>query len=481
MASRGLWTPAPHLAMLTRELLEVAAGRTRRLVISMPPRHGKSELVSRYFPAWWLGSRPNDRIILASYEASFAATWGAKARDVLREFGPSIFGVEVRSDARASDRWDLAPPHAGGMVAVGEGGSLTGRGANLLIVDDLVKNAEEASSKAHREHAWDWWRSTARTRLEPGGAVVVVGTRWHEDDVIGRLIREGQEDGEPFRVINLPAVAEENDQLGRKPGEALWPERFDVAALEKTKREVGSYVWAAMYQGRPAPLEGGLFKRAWFRHEDPPPFESLIRFATVDLAASTKASADFTVVLVAGLDMRGRVHILDVDRRRLEGPQLIPAIKHAVDRWKLSIVGIEKVAFQLALIQQARAAGIYVRELEADRDKVARALMASAALEAGDVLFPKSAHWLGELEAELLGFPNSTHDDQVDALCYAIAMRSTLGAATWWNGAPVTPAQTERQRPMLFSDNDRPMFPAERPAASSTFPWKGLNRPSSWA
>lgn len=445
-----MWVPARHLVYLARELLEVAAGRCRRLVVSMPPRSGKSELVSRYFPAWWLGVRPNDRVILASYEASFAASWGAKARDVLREHGPDVFGVSVRADARAGDRWELAPPHAGGMTAVGEGGALTGKGANLLVLDDVIKNAEEAASRAHREHAWEWWRSTARTRLEPGGAVVVVGTRWHEDDLIGRVLRDAEGGGEPWRVLNLPALAEEGDSLGRKPGEALWPERYDVAALEAARRDVGSYYFAAMYQGRPAPLDGGIFKRAWFRHEDPPPLEELLRFATVDLAASTRETADYTVILVAGVDRKGRLYVLDVVRARLEGPAIVPAMKRAVVRWNLAVVGIERVAFQLALVQQARAEGVPVRELSPDKDKVARALAATAAFEGGDVVFPKAAPWLEELESELLSFPNGRHDDQVDCAAFAVALRSGLGSLLWWGeGGSSAAASPRRPRSAL--------------------------------
>jgi predicted phage terminase large subunit-like protein len=433
------------------ELLEVAAGRTQKLAVSMPPRHGKSELVSRYLPAWWLGVKPNDRVILASYEASFAATWGAKARDALAEYGPDLFGVGVRTDSRASDAWRTAAPYEGGMFAVGEGGPLTGKGANLLILDDLVKNAEEAASEAHREHAWDWWRSTARTRLEPGGRVIAIGTRWHEDDIIGRILREAQAEGEPWRILNLPALAEDLDPLGRMPGEALWPARYDAAALDRIRREVGAYYWAAMYQGRPAPLEGGLFKRAWFRYQDPPA-DGLLRFAAVDLAASTKQTADYTVVLVLGLRSDGTMFVLDVIRRRLEGPEIISTLKATCRKHGLVFVGVEKAGFQLALIQIARAEGIPVRELEADKDKVARALAATPFVEAGRVIFPKAAPWLGELEQELLGFPNATHDDQVDALAYAVRLASQM--LTLYD--PVPPAQRAQASPIERNGLRRP-------------------------
>src|SRR5690348_3861723 len=226
VASDGRWQYAPHLRLLSDALWRVAAGHIRRLMVFMPPRHGKSELVSHYFPAWYLGTRPNRRVILTSYEADFAATWGRKVRDVLAEFGPTLYGVRVRDDSSAANRWDLAE-HTGGMVTAGVGGPITGRGADVLIIDDPVKNADDALSATMRERVWEWWRSTAYTRLEPSGAAVLVMTRWHEDDLAGRLLGEMEQGGEHWEVLRLPAIAEEEDDaLGRHPGEALWPQRF---------------------------------------------------------------------------------------------------------------------------------------------------------------------------------------------------------------------------------------------------------------
>ncbi|MCC6419952.1 MAG: hypothetical protein IT429_17085 [Gemmataceae bacterium] len=263
-ASRGRWVSPPHLTLLNRKLLDVAAGRCRRLVISMPPRHGKSELTSRYFPAWFLGSYPDRRVILTSYEANFAAGWGRKARDVLGATG-HLFGVKVSGASSAADRWEIEG-REGGMVTAGVGGPITGRGADVLIVDDPVKNAEEARSPTQREKAWDWFKSTAYTRLEPNGSVILIMTRWHRDDLAGRLLSQAADlDGYRWEVISLPALATESDPLGRQPGEALWPQRYPAERLEATRKDIEAFWWAALYQQDPTAEGGTEWPPEYFR------------------------------------------------------------------------------------------------------------------------------------------------------------------------------------------------------------------------
>ena len=224
-ATQGRWILAPHLELLNRKLVDLAAGQIRRLLVTMPPRHGKSELCSVYLPAWYLGNYPERRIILASYESDFAASWGRRVRDVLEQHGQHLFEVSLRADSAAAYRWDL-DGYTGGMIAVGVGGAATGRGADLFIIDDPVKSPEEAQSQTMSRRIWDWYRGVARTRLEPGGAMLLIMTRWSEDDLAGRLLAD--RDGEAWEVLNLPALAEDDDPIGRVPGEALWPERFPL-------------------------------------------------------------------------------------------------------------------------------------------------------------------------------------------------------------------------------------------------------------
>jgi predicted phage terminase large subunit-like protein len=414
--------------------LDAARGGAR-VCVSVPPRHGKTELLSRYLPAWYIGTYPHRRVLLASYEADFAATHGARARDLLVEHG-GLFGVRLRNDSSARHRWETTL--GGGMTTAGVGGPLTGRGADLLIVDDAVKSAEEANSELMRNRAWDWFRSVALTRLEPRGSVIVVGTRWHEDDLLGRITRE---EPERWRLISLPAVAEENDPLGRQAGDALWPERYPLQALEAIKQSVGSYWWSAMYQGRPAPAGGGIFRRDWFRRYrslgDAYELDGRVTpasvcrvFVTTDLALSQRSDADYTVVMTAALTPTGDLLILDVVRRRVAGPDIVPLLRSTYERWAPVWIGVERVAFQTVIIEEARRAGLPIHELRPDADKVTRALPAAARMEGGQVAWRDGAAWAGELEDELLGFPAGRHDDMVDALAYAVTevARGSVGS-----------------------------------------------------
>jgi hypothetical protein len=270
VASRGQWKKARHLDLLNRELLEfsaaVIAGESPRLMISMPPRHGKSELTSRHFPPWFLGHNPDRRIILCSYNDGFAAEWGLKALQLFEEHGPTDFGVSTNPRSRAAERWDIEG-HAGGMRTAGVGSGITGRGGDVLIIDDSIKDYEQANSEVLRQKAKDWWGSTFYTRLAPGGGILLMQTRWHEDDLPGHVLQLAKESGrDRWKVLNLPALAEPGDILGRRPGEALWPERFPVEALARIRSNMSGYWWSALYQGSPQPAEGGTFKRSWLRY-----------------------------------------------------------------------------------------------------------------------------------------------------------------------------------------------------------------------
>ncbi len=444
LASRGKWEVSPHLQLLAEKLLDLAAGRIRRLAVSMPPRHGKTTFVSQHFPAWWLGVHPEHRVMLVAHQHEFAASWAGRVRDSLAEWGPDVFGVTASPKAAAA-AWDLLDAESGrrtggGCNAYGTGAGIAGRGGDLIVVDDPLPGQEAANSPTQRAKAWAWFQADLLTRAEPGARVLCVATRWHEDDVIGRI--EAQQDagegGEPWTIINLPAIAEDDDDpLGRAPGEALWPARFPVEALDVKRREVGPWTWSALYQGRPAPAEGGLFKRDWLRYYQRPderhvlfesggvhrrlPVDALRRWVVADLAVSTKSSADYTVAQCWGMvPGSGELLLLDQLRARLEGPDLVPALARMVDRWGAGTLWIESVAFQLSIVQHARRAGLPVRELTADRDKVSRALPATAAMEGGRVYFPAGVPWVEDLEAELLTFPAARHDDQVDALAYAV-------------------------------------------------------------
>lgn len=439
LVSREEWQWAKHLTLLDRKVMDAIEGPTKRLLVTMPPRHGKSEFASKWLPTWYLGRWPDRRVILASYGASFAASWGRKTRDLLSEHGPRLYGIDLRRDNKAADEW-LIEGYRGGMQTCGVGGPLTGKGADLLIIDDPVKNAEEANSEVYREKTWDWYTSTAYTRLEPGGAVILIQTRWHEDDLAGRILAKAAETGESWSVVNLPALAGDGDQLGRSPGEPLWPERYGRSDLDGIRRTIGSYQFSALYQQSPVPPEGGLFKRSWFRYyrRDGEHFrledrvvraDRCRRFGTMDLAFSLKKEADYTVICAWAVTRQNDLILLDIHRERMEGPSLVPAARKMVERHNLDYIGIEKVQGQVLVIGEAIRAGLTVRPLIPDVDKITRSIPAQVRMEGGQIYLPTGHPELETIEHELLTFPRGTHDDIVDNFAYAAAEVQRFGPA----------------------------------------------------
>lgn len=409
---------APHLSLLNRKLTDVLAGRCRRLIVSMPPRHGKSELVSKYFPALYLGTWPDRRVILTSYEAGFAANWGRKVRDLTEEYGHSYFGLRVRSDSSAADRWDLAG-ESGGMSTAGVGGPLTGKGADLFIVDDPIKNSEEANSETIRLKQWDWFGSTAYTRLEPGGAAVVMATRWHLDDLSGKLIEDMRAGGERWDVLNLPALAEENDPLGREPGAALWPARYPRERLEEIRKAIGSYWFSALYQGRPQPQGGGFFRYAWYEKrfvDAAPVYAERVRYWDT---AGTEGGGDFTAGVRVARGPDGVFYVEDVvrgqwspHRRNLEIRATAGRDGPGVEVWLEREAGVGGTDRSLDTLKVL--AGYDAHAEPVTGSKTDRAEPFSSQSEAGNVRVLRG-DWNRDWLNELCEFPFGKHDDQVDA------------------------------------------------------------------
>lgn len=432
IASAGRYEIPPHLKLLNEMLLEVADGRCKRLMIAMPPRHGKSETTSKFFPAWFLGRFPDKRVILCSYEADFAASWGRKARNILEEWGPEAFGVKVAQDSSAANRWDIEG-HLGGMVTAGVGGPITGKGADVLIIDDPVKNAEEAQSATIRERTWEWYRSTAYTRLEPGGAVILIMTRWHEDDLAGQLLLEEKNGGDQWDKVIFPAEAEENDALGRAPGEPLWPERFPRDRLAEIRKTLGSYLYAALFQQRPQPAGGQVFKREWFRYaqkdgdtyilrkstgEKRVPTSACWRFQTTDPSGSAKETSDYFVIMTLDVTPDNELIVVDIVRVQSDTTNHERMMDDARYRLHPLFQGVESKTFGLNLYQAMKRKGRAIKELKADADKVSRARPVSIQMENEMVFFIQGIENLEVLESELLAFPHGKHDDTVDTLAY---------------------------------------------------------------
>jgi predicted phage terminase large subunit-like protein len=432
-ASHGMWKPYRHLRYTSDRIVAMIERDTcDLLIVEQPVRHGKSELCSRWTPAWYI-LRYGGRVGLASYEADFAATHGRRAREIVADAGPAL-GVEIDNTSKAAARWDVLGGH-GGMWCAGAGGPITGKGGDLLIVDDPIKNSEAANSEVERNNLWEWWTTTFLTRRDSVQTkVIVIMSRWHSDDLVARLMAHRS----TMRIerVRLPALAEDDDILGRRVGEALCPERFDEKALLGWREQVGPSAWAALYQQRPILAGGGMFKRSSFRYYtsvtgEEHTFHKLgdhlvddtdcWRFVTMDPAYTARRRSDYTAAAVWAVTPTDppNLMLLDMRRVRVEAVDHAPLIEDVWATWNPSWVGIEKQNAMLSLFAEAQRRGVVVRWLHPDKNKIARAETVAALMEAGRVWFPQNAPWLGEYEDEMLTFPVGAHDDQVDVTAYA--------------------------------------------------------------
>lgn len=422
--SRGAWKRAKHLDLLCHVLEEVAKGNILRVIITLPPRHGKSETTSKHFPAWFLGKYPDEDVILTSYAADLAEDHSRKAREILREYGESIFGISLSSDSSAVNRWGIEG-HRGGLIAAGVGGPITGRGAKVAIIDDPFKGPEDSHSPTQRQKVINWYKSVLRTRLAPGGAIIVMHTRWHEEDLVGYLLNgdggDDESDRENWVVINLPAIAEEDDPLGRELGEPLWPERFPLEELNKLRRAAGSYYWAALYQQRPSPEGGGMLRRNWWKfYRVAPRFEEMIQ--TWDCAFKDEGDTSYVVGQVWGR-VGADKYLVDQVRDKMDLPATMRAIYSLSNRWPNTRAKlIEDKANGTAVIQMLNRKIPGLIPIEPAGGKIVRARAVSPEIESGNVYLPdpEIAPWVHDFIEECAAFPSGRHNDQVDAMTQAL-------------------------------------------------------------
>jgi len=428
--------------------MEVAAGRCPQLIIEMPPQHGKSQLVSMYGTAWRLGVDPDCRVILSSYEADYAAYWGRKSRDLLEAFGPEVFGVRISQDSSAANHWEIEG-HRGMMNTAGVNGPITGKSADWFIVDDPIKKPDEAKSPLMRQKIWEWFKDVALTRLQPGAAITVIMTRWHKDDLAGRLEQEGG-----WRVIKLPVVAGENDQLGRQPGEELWPEHFGVGYTIRRREERSPYSYASLYQQDPTEEGGNIVKSDWLKeYLTPPVCDYTIQ--SWDTAFKNSPKNDLSVCGTFGATING-YYLLDVWAGQPEFPELYrQAVALAVAK-RPSAVLIEDKASGQSLIQMLQAnTTLPVLPIEPCGDKPARMNEVTPLLASGRFHVPAprlimpdgsvtEVPWLADYLLEMTSFPNAEHDDRADMTSQALKWfmsRAPIGEA-------IPPEQASR-RPAL--------------------------------
>ena len=425
----GGYRPARHHWLIADKLEAVARGECKRLMIFMPPRHGKSMLASEYFPAWWLAQFPDRYIIAATYAQDLADDFGRKVRNHCKspQHAAMFPGFKLREDSQAASRFHTE--EGGVYYGVGVGGPVTGRGAHLLLIDDPIKGREDAESEARRRQLKDWYTSVARTRLMPGGAIVIIQTRWGTDDLAGWLLKDHAHEG--WEVINLPALAEEGDQLGRAVDEPLWPECYPLEELGAIKLAIGTRDWTALYQQRPSPVEGGLVKLPWFQRYDAPPANPHRVIQSWDTAMKAGEANDPSSGQTWSDNGTG-FYLLDNVTKRMEYPELKRAILSFAERWQPSAVLIEDKASGQSILQELRAStSLPIIPIEPKGDKVVRLMAVSALIESGRVFLPNSAHWLIDFEAEIASFPNGKHDDQVDAMTQALSYLSPWGGDGW--------------------------------------------------
>ena len=450
---------APHLQVFDEHLMQVAryvetGGKEGIgfLISEMPPRHGKSFTLSRFFPAWFVGRNPDFRVMNVSYGATLAEKSSRLARNLIAspDYQAMFPATQLDPQSRAVDAWNLLG-REGGMDAMGVLGGATGKGAHILNCDDLIKGHDEANSQVIRDKTWSAFTDDLMSRLEPGGAVILNATRWHLDDPIGRAMLHFKDIyGDKFAHLHFPAIATEPDILGRQPGDALWSERYPIEILRRTEalhmKDGSRAAWESLYQQNPIPPEGGMFKRAWFtRHMTSPPIVSAVRYW--DLAMSEKTTADFTAGVKIGIAEDGHRYVLDVFHERVDMGDLTERLAQVMILDGSNVAQyIEKKGYMSRAIEalnvDTRLHGYQVWGVDVDKDKVTRAYPAASKASSG-VVHLLERHWTDEFLDELCSFPFSAHDDMVDAFSGAetalgSAMMEALGGMNVNTSSPIS-------------------------------------------
>ena len=434
------YRPNFHHELIANELENIAEFGDRDykvLLVFVPPRHGKSDLCSINFPAWYLGRQPDKEIITVSYSSELAQDFGGKTRGIIGgDYYKYIFDVKLKEDEQAKAKWRT---HRGGSyTSVGVGGAITGRGANVLLFDDPIKNREEAESEVYREKVWQFFTSTAFTRLEPKGVIVVILTRWHTDDLAGRILGNN-ELKRRCKVIHFPAIATQDERY-RKQWEALWPERFNLEALTEIKNTIGPYDWSALYQGNPVTSETQEFKPEWIKHVN----ESLIvenvrRYLTVDTAITKKSTGDSTGFCDNRVD-RDNYWNLKAWKMKLSPEELVEMLFTLHRNNNYEAIGIERTVYLDGLKPyiegEQRRRNRFLPIVELHHNQTAKEIRIRG-------LIPRYAsgsvrhvdNQCKDLEEEMFSFPFGIHDDCLDATAYQLQLadqphKVSMGKAT---------------------------------------------------
>jgi len=420
--SNGRYKHAKHTRLICSKLRGLLAEGNKRLMFFMPPRHSKSFTVTESFPSYFLLKNPDKRVLCLAYGDTLSKRFGRENRKKVVSYGIELFDLKLAGHTSATTMWELAE-HAGGMHSTTIEGGVTGHGADCLIIDDPIKNATTANSSTYRDRLYEEYKASFRTRLHSGGSIILIQTRWHEDDLAGRLLKDNDEN---WDVVSLPAICEtDNDLMGRKTGDPLWPEHgFDAEWADKTKITVGSRVWDSLYQQHPTVQDGNIFKRSWMTnyYTAIPPGSTMIQTWDLPFKKSEGSSKCAGIVMAR---KGAQIFIIDMINEKMEFTESVAAIrqltaKHPQARGKV----VEDKANGPAIISYLRKEIAGMISIEPKGSKEDRALSVVPYFEAGNVLFPKPAGgkniWMFELIDELIKFPNGTYKDVTDATVQGI-------------------------------------------------------------
>jgi len=426
----GRWVRSAHTNLICDYVEKILSGEIKRLILSVPPQHSKSMTVTETLPSYYLGKFSDRRVIEASYGDDLARRFGRRNKQKIEQFGKDLFNIELSKSSSSDTEFEIEGTK-GSMISRGIMAGITGQPADLIIIDDPIKNKLEANSQTYRDRLWEEWLNSLNTRLSANGSVIIIQTRWHEDDLAGRLLTYEKD---KWTYVNIPCEAEENDILGRQIGDALFPEiGKDNAWLKEFKEsytsQEGSMTWNALFQGRPTAQEGNLIKRAWFKYYKELPTIAY-KLISVDATFKDGDNNDFVAIQVWG-KINADCYLIDRIKERMDFPTTLQAIKNMVAKHaNYNALLVEDKANGSAIISMLQKQIHGVIPINPEGGKVARVNAISPMIESGNVYLPETA-WVNDFVNECVSFPNATHDDEVDGMSQALNRLKGINAMVY--------------------------------------------------
>ncbi len=401
-----------HHRIINKTIKDIATTTNRRIIFTLPPRHGKTFMLSQHMPAWYLMNNPNNNVILATYGQELANDFGRYARDLLSsDLTVDLAQAQIISkDSTSKKRFNTL--RGGGMFSVGRGGPITGRGADLIVIDDIVKNLKESLSPTIQKETIDWYKSVLYTRLMKGGNIIVIGTRWNKKDLIGHLLEDSSD---KWEIVDMPAI----DQIG----DPLWPEMFDIERLESIRSEIGTKYFTSLYQQKPTVDEGAIIKRDWIQYYDKLPKGNLKYYQSWDLSFKGNDNSDYVAGTVWAIDGANK-YLIDIVHKKMDFVETLAAIRASVAKHPQTLATIVEDAANGAALHatlKKEIPGIILWKPKTSKEE--RVYACSPQFEAGNIYLPKFASWVEKYVEELLSFPHGQNDDLVDSTTMLILLK----------------------------------------------------------